>query len=85
MMYVISASAVWNAGYEHPYGKRDINEIKEKSFSKQFNAENVNVARVMANNFLSEFKESLPERYDGSMFWNDEPEVNVTFGRVLKL
>lgn len=85
--YLITAKANWIDSHEHPGGKRDVHNPGSRSFSKTFEAEGIDAARVEANRLLAEFKDELPKKRKGSLSWQDEDaEVSsVVFSMILEL
>ncbi|MCA9357938.1 hypothetical protein KC902_01615 [Candidatus Kaiserbacteria bacterium] len=82
--YILVMYAYWVFGAEHPSGKRDVHETKQREVRKNFTAEDADAARLMAITFVKEFWEELPKKRKGSLSWQEnDPHVRVELAEVV--
>lgn len=85
--YMLTAEGHWVDSYEYQGGKRDCHDKKSANLSVTFEVANAEEARTEGRRLLAEFKESLPQKREGSLSWQDKDPVikSVVFSRVMKL
>lgn len=86
LQFLLVLDASWVSGCEDPGGKADMHTRKEQQELVRIEAGDLEQARVLALAEVNRFWESLPKRYDGSLFWQkDDPVLRVEFSQVLPL